>query len=559
MKTTRKILAAFLTLAACIGLMTSCSVLPTEEDVMPPPISKPEEAVYKTKTVEAGDIQNVKYCVGNFTSTSTETMSFQLDQGTFFRYLVEKGDIVKKGQVLAEAENTTIAERISELEDSMYRSDLQNSYNMNRLKQSLDNSKANLSAAKTSLSDLKNLSSSLKSDITKAEKELSDAKAALKKAEDALAAAKKKAEEEAKKAEEEAKKKAEEEEAARKKAEEEAKKAEEEAKKKAAEEAKKAEEEAKKKAEEEAKKAEEEAKKAEEEAKKAEEEAKTSEKETESESKPAAAQATDLAALEAAVTNARSAVTAAESKVAAAKNSYNSNLTGISDLEKQIKTMTENIKLDQQNYDMQETFNKMDRAKSEKALAEYKAQLAETQLIAPFDGKITYLASLLVGDMISKDVEVLTIADPDSLVFIYNVKDDTIYDQFYSGREVEIYVNSIVVKGEIVQGTADIDPEILKEKEDARIVYIKCPDLPDTVKMGNNGGMNIILEEKHDVILVDSANVFSTGYGDNVSYFCYVLEDGLPVIRNVEVGIQTTSQYEIVSGLQVGDELVINY
>ena len=541
MKTTRKILAAFIALAACIGLMASCSVLPTEEDVMPPPISKPEEAVYKTKIVEAGDIQNVKYCVGNFTSTATETMAFQLDQGTFFRFLVEKGDVVKKGQVLAEAENTTIAEKISELEDAIYRSDLQNSYNMNRLKQNLDNQKANLSSAKASLSDLKNLTSSLKSDITKAEKEVTSAQAALKKAEDALSAAQKKAEEDAKKAAEEAKK-----------AEEEAKKAEEEAKKKAEEEAKKAEEEAKK--------AEEEAKKAEEEAKKAEEAAKESEKETGSEEQaPSPAQATDIAALEAAVANARSALQAAESKVAAAKTAYNSNLTGISDLEKQIKSLNENIALDQQNYDMQATFNKMDREKSEKALAEYKAQLAETQLIAPFDGKITYLASLLVGDMISKDVDVLTIADPDSLIFVYAVKDETIYDQFYSGREVEINVNSVFVTGEIVQGTADIDPEILKEKEEARNVYIKCPNLPDTVKMGNTGGMNIILEEKHDVILVDSANVFSTGYGDNVSYFCYVLEDGLPVIRNVEVGIQTTSQYEIVSGLQVGDELVINY
>ena len=527
LKITGRILAAFLTAAACIALMASCSVLPTEEDVMPPPISKPEDAVYKTKTVEAGDIQNVKYCVGNFTSTSTETMAFQLDQGTFYRFLVEKGDFVKKGQILAEAENTTIAESISDLQDSMYRADLQNSYNMNRLKQALDNAKANLSSAKTSLSDLKNQTSSLKSDITKAEKELSDAKAALKKAEDALSAAEKKAAEEAKKAEEEAKK---------------------------------AEEEAKKKAEEEAKKAEEEAKKAEEEKKK-EEEAKESEKESESApaSKPSPAQTTDVSVYQAAVNSARDAVTAAENKVAAAKNAYSANLTGISDLEKQIKTMTENLALDQQNYDMQSTFNKMDKEKSEKALAELKAQLAETQLIAPFDGKITYLASLLVGDMVSKDVDVLTIADPDSLVFVYNVKEDILYDQFYSGREVEITVNGIVVTGEVVQGTADIDEEILNEKEDARSVYIKCPNLPDSIKMGNSGGMNIILEEKHDVILVDSANIAKTGYGDNISYFCYVLEDGLPVIRNVEVGIQTTTQYEIVSGLQVGDELVINY
>ena len=59
-------LAAMLTVLSLMvcGFAGCSNLLPTEEDIMPPPISKPEEASYKTEVVAYGDIQDTKYCVG---------------------------------------------------------------------------------------------------------------------------------------------------------------------------------------------------------------------------------------------------------------------------------------------------------------------------------------------------------------------------------------------------------------------------------------------------------------------------------------------------------------
>lgn len=452
MKNTKKVIALLLAVAMAAMTLTACSsLLPTEEDVMPPPISKPEEATYNTKPVELGDIQNVKYCVGSFKSTSEEVMSFQLDQGTFFRFNVQKGDYVKKGQVLAEAENTTIGEKIEALEDSMYRAKLQNDYNLAKLKQGLEGSKSKVSAQKSSLKDLQNSASSLEKAISNDEAALAAAKAL-----------------------------------------------------------------------------------------------------TIEDINPA----TELPYTEEEL---YAIVSEAEGKLSADKSELASRQASIQSMKEAIADAEENLGLEQQYYDMQKKFVDMDTAKNNEALAELKAQLAETQLIAPFDGKIINLASLLVGDLISKDVPVLTISDPDSLQFEYEVKEEEIYDQFYSGREVMINVNGIDVAGSIVQGTADVSPERLESDPTTHTVYIKCPDIPKEVSMGNMGGMNIIIEEQHDVIVVEASYIYNTGFGDKVSYFCYVLEDGLPVLRNVTVGIKTTASYEITEGLQVGDQLVTNY
>lgn len=452
MKITKKGIALLLAVAVAAMTLTACSsLLPTEEDVMPPPISKPEEATYNTKPVALGDIQNVKYCVGSFKSTSEEEMAFQLDQGTFYRFLVQKGDYVKKGDVLAEAENTTIAERIEALEDSMYRSNLQSSYELNRLKQGLDSSKSKLNAQKTALSDLEASAAALKKTIAEDEAALEAAKALT--TEDINPD--------------------------------------------------------------------------------------TLEPYTEDE----------LAAI----------ADAAQVKLDTDKNELASREASIKSMKEAISDAENNLALEQQYYNMQKTFIDMDKKKNNEQLAEYKAQLAETQLKAPFDGKIINLASLLVGDLISKDVPVLTICDPDSLQFEYEVKEKEIYDQFYSGREVMINVNGIEVAGSIVQGTADVSSERLESDPTTHIVYIKCPNIPDKISMGNMGGMNIVIEEQRNVIVVDAAYIYNTGYGDNVSYFCYILEDGLPVLRNVTVGIKTTAVYEITEGLQVGDEIVTNY
>lgn len=444
MKTVRKVISALSSAAIMCGVLASCgNLMPVEEDVMPPPISQPEDVVYVTEPVALGNIQSTIYCVGSFVSTQSADLAFQLEQGTFSKFYVEKGDTVKKGQLLAEAENSTIAEQIDALETSIYRSDLQNDYNVKRLKVSLEKSKANLKSMKTSLSDYQNQLSVLKSELNALENKLADIKAGTYTGTDGATA--------------------------------------------------------------------------------------------------------DSVSAD---------ITAKKAEISQMNTTIASQKTAISDAANELD-------LEQQNYDMQVTFVNLDTDDANEQLTKYKEQLAQTQLLAPFDGTITFESGIIYGEPVGEDIVVMKISDPNSLIFQYPVSDETYIPYFYSGREVEINVNGVLIKGSVVQGTADVPASITDtesatySEEDSVTVYISVPSVPETIEMGTTGSMTIVTDEAQNVIVVSRSYIETTGSGEDIGYYVYVIKEGLPTMRTIELGIMNTSDAEVVSGLEVGEEILV--
>jgi len=448
-KHTKKAAAMMVALVMTALSFTSCSsLLPTEEDIMPPPISQPEATDYSTVEVALGDIQEEKTCVGAFTSTELETMSFQLDSGTFYQYYVKKGETVKKGDVLAEAENTSIAEQVEALEESIYRNKLQNDYSLARLQQGLKSSQKSLTKQKDSLTEAKKELTSQESKLTALGNDLLKKKA--------LTAGADYTQDE----------------------------------------------------------------------------------------------------INALIDEAQKAYDDQAAQVSAQKSS-------ISGMTEEIERATEDLALEQQNYDMQKTFIDMEVQKNQEALTEFQTQLKETQIIAPFDGKITFLASLVIGDQINKDIPILTIANPDTLQFQYILKDNDdgdLADALFAGREVTIAMNDGTrMAGVILQGPANV-PNGVERDEDQRTTYVEVKEIPENVTIGSVGSMQIILKEEHDVIVVESALISKiNGRNGETAGSCYVLQDGLPVLRNVQTGLETTAYIQIVDGLEVGEKLITNF
>lgn len=449
------------------GFSGCSSLLPTEEDIMPPPISKPEEATYQTEVVALGDIQDTKFCVGAVTSKQNVTLSFQLDSGTFYKFYVDKGATVKKGDLLAEAENTTIAEKVEALEETMYRAKLQNSYNMNKLAQSLKTTKKGVNNQKSSLDSLKGTQTGLEKELKALEKELEVLAADL----------------EAKKL--------------------------------------------------------------------------LTLEDLDAAGVPYTQEQIDFL-----IADAEKLYNEKKAQVDAKKAELSAKKSEVADAEEKYNTAKENLSLEQQYYDMQEELIGMDLKNNNEQLAEYKRQLTETQIFAPFDGKITYLASLEMGAPINVDVPVLSMADPNALRFEYTIKDsdpENFEEQFFSGRKIDVNFNGVIVAGEVAQGTADVPEEAVESDENATTVYVELKNVPESVRMGSVGNMNIIIEEKSDVVVVKSSYLQHTGVGTDRSYYCYVMQDGLPTMRNVAVGIVTDATIEVTNGLEVGEEIVIDF
>jgi len=83
-------------------------------------------------------------------------------------------------------------------------------------------------------------------------------------------------------------------------------------------------------------------------------------------------------------------------------------------------------------------------------------------------------------------------------------------------------------------------------------ITIRPQDLPSVARSGMTGTLEIVLEEHSDVVLVPTSAVTGTS---STSYV-RVLQNGVPIVRQVETGMATSSSTEITSGLAEGETVI---
>jgi len=71
-------------------------------------------------------------------------------------------------------------------------------------------------------------------------------------------------------------------------------------------------------------------------------------------------------------------------------------------------------------------------------------------------------------------------------------------------------------------------------------------------KLGDSARVTMVLRRNEDVVVLPK-NLLRNFLGRK---YVQVLVDGLPMERDVEVGMETNSQVEIVAGLDVGDMVI---
>jgi len=193
------------------------------------------------------------------------------------------------------------------------------------------------------------------------------------------------------------------------------------------------------------------------------------------------------------------------------------------------------------------------------AQAKLKLEIAENNLQtlvvkAPMDGTIMKV-SAIVGQSIGTNANVIRIADL-SRAMLEVFLDETDLDQLVIGYEAEVIFDAfddMIFKGTVVS----ITPELVKN---GNVVYVhglveldptsfgKPFDLP----LGLNASVDIIGGRSENTLLIPVEALRPLGDG---SYAVFVLENGTPILRMVEVGLADFTSAEILSGLKVGEEV----
>jgi membrane fusion protein, macrolide-specific efflux system len=192
----------------------------------------------------------------------------------------------------------------------------------------------------------------------------------------------------------------------------------------------------------------------------------------------------------------------------------------------------------------------IDLAQQELRLENLNEQLAATQIVAPFDGEITYIISTSIGEYINPYQLVARVADTRELVLV-TTRDKA--SDLPIGAEVTVEFQKEELKGEVIANPSSLFNDPNESLHNAAIVTVTDP-LPENVKLGSDARIIYVQDMREDVLILPRKHInLMSG-----RRFVNVLEDGVRVEKDVEIGLMTDTEAEIIKGLEEGDRVIVN-
>ena len=176
------------------------------------------------------------------------------------------------------------------------------------------------------------------------------------------------------------------------------------------------------------------------------------------------------------------------------------------------------------------------------------AQIAKTEIYAPFSGKVG-LRSVSVGNYIASNTLVATIQQLDPVKIEFDVPEK--YSRFIKqgiGIEFTTDASDSTFSGKIyaVESSISTDTRTLK-------VRAICPNSSNVLKPGAFARVNLILERFPEALKVPSEAVVTELDGNSV----FICKNGKAIAVPVTTGIRTDNEIQITKGIAPGDSLII--
>ncbi|ERI92618.1 efflux transporter, RND family, MFP subunit [Clostridiales bacterium oral taxon 876 str. F0540] len=175
-----------------------------------------------------------------------------------------------------------------------------------------------------------------------------------------------------------------------------------------------------------------------------------------------------------------------------------------------------------------------------------KSQLQASKLTASIDGKVDFIESLKEGDVVEPYKTLVTISDPNKLQVNYKPSDTSNISKLQTGMKVSLSLN-----GKSYEGVVSQLPTSGRYKDSAVIDF---KEAVKGVNLGDSMELNIILETKKNTIVIPKQGLKNFMGNNTVE----VLDGNKKVSIDVEKGIESATEVEILSGLKEGQKVILN-
>ena len=183
------------------------------------------------------------------------------------------------------------------------------------------------------------------------------------------------------------------------------------------------------------------------------------------------------------------------------------------------------------------------------ALQAAEENLKATQLISPINGTVTDVTAS-VGDSVSAS-SIVTVADLSQPYTIDSYFDAEDWSAVQPGYETEIVFD--ILPDDTLKGTVTLVYPELDTSSNSSLVHaiVKLTDMVDqTLPSGASAAVDVISGKAENTVLIPVEALHKL---DDGRYTLFVMENGSPRLRVVDVGLQDITYAEIKSGLKVGE------
>ncbi|WP_180960471.1 efflux RND transporter periplasmic adaptor subunit [Neobacillus cucumis] len=180
---------------------------------------------------------------------------------------------------------------------------------------------------------------------------------------------------------------------------------------------------------------------------------------------------------------------------------------------------------------------------------------ANSKIISPINGVVSYLSDLKPGDQVEAYQSIVQVADTTNLQLKYTASSANELTDVKIGMPVHVSLNGQTLDGKVVQTPNEVPADALKQntEDNQRSILVRIEHLPNQVKVGDSLSFEIITYQKENALIIPKSGL-RTGIGRN---YVQVLDGKTKREMDIELGLISATEVEITKGLNVGDEVIL--
>lgn len=178
------------------------------------------------------------------------------------------------------------------------------------------------------------------------------------------------------------------------------------------------------------------------------------------------------------------------------------------------------------------------------------SNLAEnTTLTSPINGIVTE-RNFDSGDMPS-GMHILTVEDFNPVKLKINVSEN-LYTQISKGMEVDVRLD--VYPNEVFHGKISLIYPTINQGSHTFPIEILIQNSDFKIRPGMFARVNLNIGSNENILVPDASVLKQTGSNDR---YVYIIENGVAVKKSITVGQHLGENYEVLSGIDAGDQIVV--